>query len=433
MNKKKLPLHWKIFIALALSVITAIVLKVAGYYPSTVSGYLVSVCDFIGTLFMNALTLIVVPIIVTSIISGMFSIGDQPGGVLKRLGFKTVLYYMTTSLIAIAIGLSLVNWIQPGIVDPETAQAIIGQTTPPDAFLEKVEGRSSADLIQIFERMVPPNFFEILSKNNQLLGIIVVALFIGFFLNRITPEHRQVQKSFWNGLLEAIIMLTDLILLAAPYGVYALVTPILLRTGVELIGPLIWFFITVILALAIHLFVVMPLVLYLVGRVNPLDHFKAMEKALITAFSTSSSAATLPITLDTLQKEAKVSNTVSSFTIPLGATINMDGTALYETVVVLFIAQFYSLSTGFEMTFSMQISVAILALLTSVGVAGIPSASLVAITLILSSLGLPLESIGLVIAVDRILDMCRTAVNVFGDSVGAVVIARTEGEAIYES
>lgn len=218
--------------------------------------------------------------------------------------------------------------------------------------------------------------------------------------------------------------ITDLVMRFAPLGVFALVAAVVTRSGLGVFIPLAKFFFTVVAALLLHLLVVLPLLLKLIAGVSPLKHFQAMAPALLTAFSTSSSAATLPMTMDCIEKRAGVSNQSSSFVLPLGATINMDGTALYECVAALFIAQAY----GLELGLVQQFTVVSLALMTSIGVAGIPSASLVAITIILAAMGLPMEGIGLILAVDRILDMSRTAVNIFSDSCGAVIIARSEGE-----
>jgi Na+/H+-dicarboxylate symporter len=221
-----------------------------------------------------------------------------------------------------------------------------------------------------------------------------------------------------------MMLITDWVMKFAPIGVFALVAKVVATTGLEVFKPLAFFFFTVLGALIIHFAVVMPILLTVLGRVNPVRHYRAMAPALLTAFSTSSSSATLPLTLECVEKNAGVSNRTSSFVLPLGATINMDGTALYECVAAMFIAQAY----GIELSFATQFTVVLVALLTSIGVAGIPSASLVAISIILATIGLPVEAIGLILAVDRVLDMCRTTVNVFSDSCGAVVIARTEGE-----
>ena len=229
-----------------------------------------------------------------------------------------------------------------------------------------------------------------------------------------------------------MLRFTDFIIRFAPVGVFGLVTPVLFNAPIEnLIGAMLWFFLTVLLALAIHFIVNLGLALKIIGKINPIRHYKEMTPVLLTAFSTTSSSATLPLTLDTVEERAKVSKKTCSFTLPIGATVNMDGTALYECVVVLFIAQLYASTGAVALDISQQLLVVFLALTTSIGVAGIPHASLVAIAVILPAVGLPVEAIGVVWVTDRILDMCRTSVNVFSDTVGAVIIARSEGEQPY--
>ena len=261
-----------------------------------------------------------------------------------------------------------------------------------------------------------------------MLGLIFFSLLFGIFMTRIAEEPGRTLLSFWQGVFDTMMAMTDFIMKFAPLGVFGLVAHVIAGLDPDNIGELFnslaAFVAAVLLALALHTFVVMPLVLYLVARVNPFRHIKAMAPAMLTAFSTASSSATLPITMECVEKNAGVSNKTSSFVLPLGATVNMDGTALYECVAAMFIAQAY----GLDLTFTTQFSIVLVALLTSIGVAGIPSASLVAITIILTAIGLPLEALGLILAVDRILDMFRTSVNVFSDSCGAVVIARLEGE-----
>jgi len=253
----------------------------------------------------------------------------------------------------------------------------------------------------------------------------------GFFVAKLSDKHRETQTRFWESLNAALLAMTKFIIMFAPIGVLGLVIPTLMTTGTELFEVMGKFALTVLLGLGIHLFVVLPLFIKLVARENPLNHYRAMAPALLTAFSTASSSATLPLTMDCVRKRAGVSNKVTSFTLPLGATVNMDGTALFECVVVVFLAQLF----GVEMGFVTQFSVVVMALLTSIGVAGIPSASLVAIIIILEAAGFTPEQVtvgvGIVYVVDRILDMCRTAVNVFGDSCAAVVIGKTEGESGY--
>ncbi|MCG6937966.1 MAG: dicarboxylate/amino acid:cation symporter [Gammaproteobacteria bacterium] len=417
MSIKHIALHWQILIALCFAVVTGLVLDRS---VSIFGVTFLSVLVFIGTLFLNALKMLIVPLVMASIITGMMGLG---GDTLGRLGAKTVLYYATTSLAAILIGLFFVNLLQPGVVDGEPARHIIGLSADTDEVVVKVADKGAADIAQVLLRMVPPNIVTA-AANGQMLGLIFFSLIFGFFVSKLEGSAAQVQKDFWQGLLNIMMMMTELIMKFAPLGVYALVTRVIMISGVEAFAPLALFFTTVLLALAVHLFLFLPAVLRYLARVSPARHFKAMLPALLTAFSTSSSSATLPVTMDCVENRSGVSNQVSGFTLPLGATINMDGTALYECVAAMFIAQAY----GISLDITTQFTIVLIALLTSIGVAGIPSASLVAITIILAAVGLPLEAIGLILVVDRVLDMCRTAVNVFSDSCAAVTIARLEGE-----
>lgn len=416
----RLQLHWQILIALLSAVL-------AGWVSGTDSAIFgvtyLSMYSFVGELFLNALKMLIVPLVFSSIIVGISGVGSQGG--FGRIGLKTMLYYLATSTIAITIGLVVVNIVQPGIIDGLPAKDVL--PLPEDAaadVAEKVQGKSAADVMDVFKRMLPPNVLSAATQNGQLLGVIVFALLFGFFMTRIGSPQGQTLKQFWDGVFEVMMKITDLIMKFAPLGVFALVAEVVAETGIEIFESVLVFFLTVLAALALHMFVVMPLILALVGRVNPIRHYQAMMPALLTAFSTASSSATLPLTMECVEKNAGVSNRTSSFVLPLGATINMDGTALYECVAVMFIAQAF----GVELSISQQIIVVLLALLTSIGVAGIPAASLVAIVVILSTFGIDAKAIGLIYATDRILDMCRTAVNVFSDSSGAVVIARSEGE-----
>jgi len=414
---KKIALHWQILIALFFAVLTGL------FIDQTFSVFgisLLSVLIFFGTLFLNALKMLIVPLVMASIITGMMTLS---GETLGRLGAKTVLYYATTSLVAILIGLFFVNLLQPGIIDGEPARHIIGLSAETDEVVSKVGDKGAADIAEVLLRMIPPNIVTA-AANGQMLGLIFFSLVFGFFVSKLEGAPAQVHKDFWQGLLNIMMMMTDLIMKFAPLGVYALVTKVIMISGVEAFEPLALFFITVLLALAAHLFLFLPAVLRYIGHVSPVKHFKVMLPALLTAFSTSSSSATLPITMDCVENRAGVSNQVAGFTLPLGATINMDGTALYECVAAMFIAQAY----GISLDITTQFTIVLVALLTSIGVAGIPSASLVAITIILAAIGLPLEAIGLILVVDRVLDMCRTSVNVFSDSCAAVTIARLEGE-----
>lgn len=415
----KLKLHWQMLIAIVAAVIV-------GLWSGTDSAFwgvsLYDIFDFIGTLFLNALKMIIVPLVMSSIIVGVAGLGNNDN--LGRLSTKTLSFYMLTSMLSITVGLILVNLLMPGVVDGEAAGSRLNLSSP-DAVSEqlaRVEGRGAGDITGVFLRMVPPNIVKAAS-DGQMLGLIFFSLLFGVFMTRITKVYSQTMLNFWFGVYETMMAVTLFIMKFAPIGVFGLVAKTVAATGFDAFEPLLIFFITVVLALAVHVFVSLSAILWIAG-VNPLQHYRAMLPALLTAFSTASSSGTLPVTIECVEKNAGVSNRTSSFVLPLGATINMDGTALYECVAAIFIAQAY----GLDLSLATQFTIVLVALLTSIGVAGIPAASLVAITVILGVIGLPLEGIGMLLVTDRILDMLRTSVNVFSDSCGAVVIARSEGE-----
>lgn len=413
-----LKIHWQILIALLLAVIVG---SLSSPETTLLGIPLVSTFDFIGTLFLNALKMLIVPLIVSSMISGMYAIGN--GGQLGGLASKTILYYLSTTLFAVLVGITLVNVTAPGIIDGQPAKDIIGLQADTSAVTAKIQDHDSSALIEIFERMIPTNIIQAASQGD-MLALIFFSLVFGYFAATYQGAHYESMRAFWQGSFEIMMRVTNWVMRFAPIGVFALVAKVVASTGLAAIEPLLLFMFTVLAGLAIHMLVTLPLLLWLVAGVSPIQHYRAMTPALLTAFSTASSSATLPVTMDCLERRAGVSNRVSSFVLPLGATINMDGTALYECVAVVFIAQAY----GVELSLATQITIVLLALLSSIGVAGIPAASLVAIVIILHSVGLPAEGIGLLLAVDRILDMCRTSTNVFSDSCGAVVVARLEGE-----
>lgn len=414
----KLKLHWQILIALLLAVLAG---SLSGTDGALLGVKFYAIFDFIGTLFLNALKMLIVPLVVSSIIVGIAGIGS--GGAFGRLGMKTLLYYMTTSLLAILVGLFIVNLVAPGMVNGEPAKHLIGLSEDTSDVVAKVEGKGTGDLVGIFLRMVPTNVIAA-AADGQMLGLIFFSLLFGFFMTKIDEAYAESMYNFWQGLFQVMMKITDWVMKFAPIGIFGLVAKVVASTGYAAFFPLAWFFLSVLAGLSVHFLVVLPLLLKFVGRVSPINHYRAMAPALLTAFSTSSSAATLPLTLECVEKNAGVSNRTSSFVLPLGATVNMDGTALYECVAAMFIAQAY----GIELGFVQQFTIVLMALVTSIGVAAIPSASLVAIAIILAAIGLPLEGIGLILAVDRVLDMCRTSVNVFSDSCGAVIIARLTGE-----
>jgi len=430
-----MKLHWKILISLILSFIIGLWSNLSVDQQSTTPTWftgLKETCLFIGTLFLNGLKMVVIPLVVTSIICGVAKIGSEAG--FGRLGLKTIGFYALTGFFAVCTGLLCVNLMNPGIVDDKVREKMLSSAS--DSQSAKIEGaidhadKGLQGLVEIFHRMVPSNLFKAATEG-QLLGLIFFGLLFGFFVSRLSPKARETQVAFWESLNAVILSITKLIISFAPIGVFGLVTPTLMQVGFETLGVMGKFAVTVLLGLAIHALVVLPLLLWVLGQINFKKHYQAMAPALLTAFSTASSSATLPLTMDCIRKRAGVSNKITSFTLPLGATINMDGTALFECVVVVFLAQLF----GVEMGFVTQFTVVLMALLTSIGVAGIPSASLVAIIVILQAVGFPPESIamgvGIVYVVDRILDMTRTAINVFGDSCAAVIIGKSEGESGY--
>lgn len=395
---------------------------------------LIAVFDYIGTIFMNLLKMVIVPLVFSSIVVGIAGLGKTEG--FARLGLKTVGYYAMTSFLAILIGLTVVNIFQPGLENGEPNKAIQQQITEKGeeyagAVAGKLQGQEGGmgAVSGLFLRMIPQNVFEAFGANNKMLALIFVSLLTGIGLIYISSKGRGAVLGFFEGLNELSLLITNWVMLLAPIGVFGLVAETTAKTGLPIVALLAKYFFVVVLALLLHLFVVMPLILKFLGRVSPKNHFMAMRNAVLTAFSTASSSATLPVTMRALREQVGASERVTSFVLPLGATVNMDGTALYECVAVMFVAQVL----GFEMALTTQFTVVMLALLTSIGVAGVPSASLVAITIIVYNVGIPNAEavIGLILAVDRPLDMTRTAVNVFSDSCGAVVVARSEGESLF--
>ncbi|MDH3401286.1 MAG: dicarboxylate/amino acid:cation symporter [Chromatiales bacterium] len=414
----KLKLHWQILIALVLA---GIVGRLITEDTSVLSVPLVSVFDFVGTMFINALKMLIVPLIASSIVVGVAGIGSSSN--LGRLGGKTILFYASTTLFAILIGLFLVNLVQPGLVDGQPARDLLALDADVSDVQAKVGGKGAGDVVEIFLRMVPPNIIAAAAQG-EMLGLIFFSILFGYFMTRLEHEAAEPLFRFWDGLFKVMMRMTEFVMAFAPIGVFGLVAETIVRTGFDAAGPLAVFALTVLGALAFHAVITLPILIKLIAKVNPLWLYKAVSPALLTAFSTASSSATLPVTMDCLEKNVGASNKISSFVLPLGATVNMNGTALYECVAAMFLAQAY----GLELSFAMQFSVVLIALVTSIGVAGIPSASLVAIAIILGAIGLPVEAIGVLFVFDRILDMCRTSINVLGDATCATIVAALEGE-----
>ena len=383
--------------------------------PSSTRAKILTPFEFLADIFMALLKMLIVPLILTSIITGVAGVGAMKD--LRRLGGKTFAYYITTSLLAVLLGQVLVTLMRPGV------DAQLGLSP-----LEAGDVAPDASFIEVFKRMVPTNVFESLGDNGSMLSVIFFALIFGAFITRAAAPHKERMTEFFESAYAVMIAMAEGILKLLPYGVFCLLIGVVAGTGFAVFKPLLLYMATVFVALVIHACVTLPTVLRVLGGVSPRRWFRAMSPALMTAFSTSSSSMTLPVTLDTVEKRGGASNKIASFTLPLGATINMDGTALYECIGVVFLAQYYQSTGQFDLTMGDQGLVVMMALLASIGAAGIPSAGLVMMLTILTTLGLPIEGAALILAVDRPLDMLRTVVNVWSDSCGAAVIASTEGE-----
>jgi Na+/H+-dicarboxylate symporter len=416
-NNDGLAIHWKILIALVLGAL-------AGYLSTDVSILnvpLVSVYDFGGQLFLNALKMLIVPLIASSIALGVAGLGNTDS--LGSMGFKTALFYVLTTGTAIVTGLIIVNLVQPGIVDGQPAADLLALAGNSDELQARLSGRGLSEIPQILLRAVPQNILAA-ADANEMLALIFFSAVFGYFMSQIEHELAETLYRFTSAVFETMLKVTHWVMGFAPYGIFALVAAVVAKTGFNAAGPLVTFSITVLVALAVHFFLTLPAFVRLVALRSPIRLFKAVAPALLTAFSTSSSSATLPVTMGNLEVRAGVPNKYTAFVLPLGATVNMNGTALYECMAAMFIAQAY----GLELSITTQFLVVTIALITSIGVAGVPSASLVAIAIILTAIGLPIEAIGVLLVFDRLLDMSRTATNVFGDACCTVIVARLQGE-----
>ena len=404
-----LELHWKVLIGM-----------VAGAFYALALGDAAMNVAPLGDLFLRLLKMIIVPLVFFSITTGVIGIGDLRS--LGRLGGKTFGYYLLTSLAAILIGLTLTNAIKPG-------EGVELGATEAAAFDPAVL-RTPTGLGDIVMRMVPTNIVKAMAEGD-VLAVIFFALLLGGVIAQSPVRVRDQVAPVFRALFEVMMMMTRLVLVLLPIGVFGLVAKAVAGSGAGLFTAVGWYVVTIACGLCLHLLVVLPVVLWVFTRKNPLDHLRAVGAAMLTAFSTSSSGATLPVTMERVKHGAGVSNKVTSFVLPLGATINMDGTALYECAGVLFIAQ----ALGFELSYLQQLVIVITAFLASVGAAAIPSAGLVMIFIVLDAVGLGSHPqvpviVGTMLAVDRPLDMFRTTVNVTSDTVGAVVVASSEGERV---
>lgn len=466
----KLALHWKIIIGLVLGVIWAIVSSQLGWSQFTIDW----IAPF-GTIFINLLKLIAVPLVLFSIISGVAGLGDPSS--LGRMGAKTLAFYFATTILAVGLGLVIVNLINPGklvdeqsridnrisyevwaasegievkdgvnyLKDPafmeraqeitELSKAELKNTTVEEKMATANETKDAGPLQPLVD-LVPQNIFGSLSDNGSMLKVIFFAIFFGVSLLLIPNEKSDPVKKFVDGTMEIFLKMVDLVMQAAPFFVFALLAGVVstmagddVNKVLEIFKGLSWYSLAVFGGLMMMIFVIYPLIVRLFAKdISYKGFFKAMSPAQTLAFSTSSSAATLPVTMECVEDNLGVDKKVTSFVLPIGATVNMDGTSLYQAVAVVFLAQLHMI----DLTVGQQLTIVLTATLASIGSAAVPSAGLVMLIIVLQSVGLNPAWIGIILPVDRILDMCRTAVNVTGDATVSTVIAKGEGLLHYD-
>jgi Na+/H+-dicarboxylate symporter len=417
---KKLALHWKIIIGMVLGVVYGLIASKYGWVDFT--------NNWIkpwGTIFVNLLKLIAVPLVFASLIKGVASLSDISK--LSRIGGKTIAIYLVSTVIAVTIGLLLVNTVKPGEgFDKDSISQTEKIQEGANKKIEAAKNVKDEGPLKFLVDIVPTNIFDAASNNRNMLQVIFFAIFFGIALVMLPDEKTTYVKGFFDGINDIILQIVDIIMMAAPYGVFALLGGLVVDFGAsaELFIALGKYSITVIVGLLIMILIVYPIILMIFTKVKYLDFFKGISPAQMLAFSTSSSAATLPVTMERCEDHLGVSEEVSSFVLPLGATINMDGTSLYQAVAAVFIAQAY----GMDLDMGQQLTIVLTATLASIGAAAVPGAGMVMLVIVLGAIGVPTEGLALIFGVDRILDMMRTVVNVTGDATVATVVAASEGQ-----
>ncbi|MFU8811655.1 MAG: dicarboxylate/amino acid:cation symporter [Balneolaceae bacterium] len=419
-------LHWQIIIGMILGLLWGLLSSMIGFNEFTTN----YIRPF-GTIFIDLLKLIAVPLVLASLVVGISSLNDTAK--LSRMGLKTVAIYMVTTVFAITIGLSVVNIMQPGKTLPEeTRMTLI------ESYSENVEGRDAAaeqlreqSPLQFFVDIVPENFFQAASENSNMLQVVFIAILLGIGLINIPIQKGRVLINVFESLNDVIIKIVDLIMKTAPYGVFALMAAVIvdltgddLGQAMVLLQALAWYCVAVVIGLILHVFIVYSSLFKMFSQMKLRDFFKAIQPAILLGFSTSSSMATLPVTMERVEKNLGVDEEVSSFVLPVGATINMDGTSLYQAIAAVFIAQ----ALGMDLTILQQLTIVLTATAASIGAAGVPGAGIIMLVIVLQAVNVPVEGIALILGVDRILDMARTAVNVTGDAAVSVAVAYTEGK-----
>ncbi len=398
---KKISLTSKIFLGLFLGIIVGLLLA---NNPNIATTYIKP----FGTLFLNMIKMIIVPLVFSSLVVGTASVGDVKS--LGRIGGKTMAYYLITTAAAVIIGLVLGTILMPGQ----------GLSIPVE--VEEV-AQEAPSIIDTLLNIIPSNPLKSLVEGS-MLQIIVFAIFLGIGATAVTEQLGKPFINFFNSLAEIMYKITEIVMKFAPIGVFGLITPVVAENGPSVLLPLIKVIIAVYLGCILHAAIIYSSLLKALANFSPIKFFKGVASPAITAFSTSSSSGTLPITMKAAKEKLGISDKIASFVLPLGATVNMDGTALYQGVCALFIAQVYNL----DLTLAQMLTIVLTATLASIGTAGVPGAGMIMLTIVLESVGLPLEGIALIAGVDRVLDMARTCINVVGDLSAAVVVAKSEGE-----
>lgn len=430
--RRRWPLHTRILVGMGLGLVAGLIVNGAqdtlsiwrDAWPilDALSGLVAGVNGFVGDLFLRALRFIAVPIVLFSLVVGASSLDDVAR--LGRIGGSTVLIYLVTTSVSISLGLALGNLLQPGRYLPE---ALRDQLAASSASLDdgSLASATAPDLGAVLLDILPTNPFEALASGN-MLQVVATALILGIALTRVPTELAKPVVGVFEALNEAVLMLVHGIMAFAPIAVFALIAQVVAGLGLDVLGPLLVYTLTVVLGLSIMMFALYPTLLRALAGIGPRRFFTALAPAQLLAFSSSSSSATLPVTIECVEEGLGVEPEVASFVLPLGATINMDGTALYQGVAALFIAQLY----GIDLTLADQLTLVLTATLASIGTAGVPGVGIVMLVIVLQSVGMPQEAmsggIAIIFGVDRLLDMCRTAANVTGDATVACLISARE-------
>lgn len=419
-------LHWQILMGLAGGLVYGLLSAQAGW-----NDFSVDYVKPVGTVFVTLLKLIAVPLVLASLIAGVANLNDIQK--LSRMGGRTIGLYLLTTVFAITIGLAVVNIMKPWEALPEATRDTLmtsysGNLEARTATANRVLDQSP---LQPIVDVVPENLFFALTSNSGMLQVVFIAVLFGIGIVQIQSAKSKILIDFFDAMNDVIIKIVDMIMVIAPYGVFALMASVIIDLAGDDIGQAItllqalgWYTLTVIIGLLIHLFLVYSTLFKLYSRMRLVDFLRAMRPALLLAFSTSSSAATLPVTMERVEKKLGVDEEVGSFVLPVGATINMDGTSLYQAVAAVFI----SMAIGNEVTWVEQLTIVLTALLASIGTAAVPGAGIIMLVIVLKSVDVPVEGIALILGVDRILDMCRTVLNVTGDAAVSVAIAHMEGK-----